>query len=592
MADIQSIADRVIDTDVLVIGSEGAGARAAIAAFDSRSDLNVAVATKGYLGRTGATVTAASDFSIDSRSAADIFGLPGNREDSVEKFLEDMLKAGRYLNDQRLAEIHVQEAPRALKDLVDWGIKAGELKMHPGHTFPRGVMITGTEYPRVLGKEIRKRKIQLFEHLMITDLLVSGNRVQGAVGLHIVRGEFWFIRTKAVILCTGGGMRIYPYTTAPEDLTGDGLAMAYRAGAELVNMEFPQFLPYCLIHPPAMRGNNFLYGLAISMEAYALNRKGERYMKKWDPQKMEFSTRDLNSVAAMVEVMEGRGSEHGGTYLSFKHLPDNLIEYSSQWLPPHAAHWRHGGFNMKEFLPDLGREAVEIAPAAHFFNGGIKINERCETNVVGLFAAGEGAGSLHGADRLSGNALTQTQVWGKRAGKFAAEFAVGAPPPAPDPEELGRLRERLFRPLQPNRDERPVAIKRDIQQVAWTQVGMVKSRPGLEKALQAIERMKQQIDQTGAGHKGRVYNRDWCEALQIENMLLVLEAIAHASLLREESRGCHYRSDHTYTDNREWLKTIDIKQANGEMRLTAKDLQGNQRPPMDRVEYNAAHLKA
>lgn len=557
---LSSAADRVIPTDILIIGSEAAGARAAIEAYDRHHELTITVVTKGYLGKSGATLTAGSDYSIDGRSAAEVFSLPGDRKDSPEIFFEDIIKAGRYLNDQSLAEIHVNEAPGALKDLVDWGIRITGFDIHPGHSYPRGAAIKGSEYPRVLTKELKKRKISVIEHMMMTDLLVSAGRVCGAVGLNLARGEFWMFNAKAVVICTGGAMRIYPYTTAPEELTGDGLALAYRGGAEFINMEFPQFLPYCFIHPLALQGNNFPYILTINLETHALNRKGERYMRKWDPQRLEFTTRDLNSIAAMVEIMEGRGSELGGTYLSLKHLPDNLIEYSSRWFTLYSSNWKVGGINMKEFLPELGREAIETAPACHFFCGGIRTNEKCETNIQGLYAAGEGAGNIHGADRLSGNALTQTQVWGKRAGKFAAEYASRSVFQEPEEGQLEWLRARVFNPMEKQNGVRPVELKNKIQRIAWECVGVVRSREGLEKGLQAIDEIKKHdLNEVGTTYKGKILNRDWCEALQAENMLLVLEIIARASLMRQESRGCHYRNDHRCTDNKNWLKNILVK---------------------------------
>jgi len=210
------------------------------------------------------------------------------------------------------------------------------------------------------------------------------------LALHTPTGTMLQLVASSVVLATGGAMRIFPLTTAPEELTGDGLAMAYRCGAELQDMEFPMFLPYTFLTPPALRGVIFSYDASALLHAHALNRHGDRYMARWDPKRMERTTRDINSVAAAVEILEGRGSRAGGTYLSLKHLPRNLVDFSTEWFPENMRGWRHAGFRLTDFFADPVEEAWEVAPAAHFWNGGVRIDQRCETSVPGLFAAGEG----------------------------------------------------------------------------------------------------------------------------------------------------------------------------------------------------------
>lgn len=566
MAGWEQLADQAFVADVLVVGSEGAGARAALEA--ARRGLRVVVATKGYLGKSGATLTADADIDVDSRSCAEVFGLPGDLEDGPEKFAEDMCKEGEYLNDQELVEIHCQEAPARVKELVDWGARIDKLTHAPGHSYPRGIWIPGTEFARVLSKEIRafSDRIQVLEHTMITDLLTRDGRVVGAVGVGIATGSFYVVRSKVVVICAGGAMRVYPHTTAPEELTGDGLAMAFRAGAELVDMEFPMFLPYTLITPVALDGVDFPYLLSAYLEAYALNRKGERYMQRWDPVRMERTTRDINSIAAWVEVLEGRGSPHGGTYLSLKHLPDNLIDFSAEWFPSNISHWRYGGFNMKEFLPDLKTHALETAPASHFWTGGVKINARCETNLPGLLAAGEGTGSIHGANRVSGNALTMTQVWGHRAGITAADYCCQADFGEIDADQVAQLRRKAFAPLEREAGADVVALRRRTQEVAGTNVGVVRDRKGLEQGLAALAELQGQLGELRVANRNRRYNREWVQALELENMLQVLEIVARASLLRTESRGALYRRDFPKTDNIEWLKNIVVWRQDGEIR--------------------------
>ncbi|MGI6551526.1 MAG: FAD-binding protein [Bacillota bacterium] len=320
MSFLENLADEILITDILVVGSEGAGARAVLEA--SRHDLNIIVATKGVIGKSGATLTADADIDVDSRSCIELFGLPGDPNDSPEKFAEDMVKEAEYINNQDLVKIHCEEAPERVRELVDWGARIDKLTHAPGHTYPRGIWIPGTEFPRVLVKEIKKRdNIKVIDNFVVTDILLNDGRAAGACGIDINTGKFYVIKSKAVVLCTGGAMRIYPHTTAPEELTGDGLAMAYRAGAELIDMEFPMFLPYTLIKPDSLNGVDFSYLLSAYLETHALNRLGERYMKDWDPVRMERSTRDVNSIAAMVQVLDGKGSPNNGTYLSLRHLP-------------------------------------------------------------------------------------------------------------------------------------------------------------------------------------------------------------------------------------------------------------------------------
>jgi succinate dehydrogenase/fumarate reductase flavoprotein subunit len=572
MSFLENLADEILITDILVVGSEGAGARAVLEA--SRHDLNIIVATKGVIGKSGATLTADADIDVDSRSCIELFGLPGDPNDSPEKFAEDMVKEAEYINNQDLVKIHCEEAPERVRELVDWGARIDKLTHAPGHTYPRGIWIPGTEFPRVLVKEIKKRdNIKVIDNFMVTDILLNDGRAAGACGIDINTGKFYVIKSKAVVLCTGGAMRIYPHTTAPEELTGDGLAMAYRAGAELIDMEFPMFLPYTLIKPDSLNGVDFSYLLSAYLETHALNRLGERYMKDWDPVRMERSTRDVNSIAAMVQVLDGKGSPNNGTYLSLRHLPKNLLEFSAEWFPSNIANWRYGGFNMKEFLPDLTQDALETAPASHFWNGGIKINEKCETNIPGLYAAGEGTGSIMGANRVSGNALTMTQVWGHRAGAFAAQYVKEAGDVAIDTDQVAEIKKSLFEPL--NRDSGPNAVETrlELQQLAWMKVGVVRERKGLEEALSKLEEMAKDVEpKLAVKTKTRIYNREWIEAIQIKNIIQVMQLVAQASLAREESRGALYRRDFPKTDNVNWLKNITVQKDGDKTRLTITDV--------------------
>lgn len=550
--------DAYFKTDVLVIGSEGAGARAAIEAADA--GVEVLCVTKSAIGKSGATLTADADIDVDSQACIDVFGLPGDKRDSEEAFFEDMIVEGDFTNNQHLVEIHVREAAQRTKELVDWGARIDRLTHAPGHRYPRGIWIPGIEFRRVLTREVKKRSIGLFQNFMVTDFLKDGDRVIGAVGLDLAKGQFTVIEAKATILCAGGAMRMYEHTTAPEELTGDGLAAAYRAGTELVDMEFPMFLPYILIAPKATDGVDYTYLLSAYLESYALNRLGERYMGKWDPVRYERTTRDVNSVAAMVEVIEGRGSPGGGTYLSLTHLPKNVLDFAMrEWLPSNVANYKYGGFDMHQYLGDLSENAVETAPACHFWNGGVLIDEWCRTTVPGLWAAGEGTGLIHGANRLSGNALTQTQVWGPRAGIDAVRAVKEDGLGTLDREQVSELRNKVFQFLG-RKGENPIEQRTRIRRLAHLRVGPVRDdEASLLSAIDQVEEMKKEWMALGTRTSDPVFNQEWLEALQNENLLTCLELVLRSSVLRKESRGAAYRRDYPETNNRDYVKNFVIR---------------------------------
>jgi succinate dehydrogenase/fumarate reductase flavoprotein subunit len=428
---------------------------------------------------------------------------------------------------------------------------------------------------------------------MITDFLTEDGRVVGAVGIELTTGRFVVIQAKATVLCAGGAMRMYEHTTAPEELTGDGLAAAYRIGAELADMEFPMFLPYILIAPKAMDGVDYTYLLSAYLESYALNRLGERYMARWDPVRFERTTRDVNSVAAMVEVIEGRGSPNGGTYLSLAHLPRNVLDFAMrEWLPSNVANYHYGGFDMREYLGDLTEDAVETAPACHFWNGGILIDEWCRTTVPGLWAAGEGTALVHGANRLSGNALTMTQVFGPRAGIDAARAAGHDGHGSIDREQVGELRAKLFQFLGRSGED-PVDQRNRIRRLAHLRAGPVRDdEASLSDAIEQVGQMQKEWAALGTRVADPVFNQEWVEAIQNENLLTCLELVLRSSLMRTESRGAAYRRDHPETNNRDWVRNIVVSRDGDRPRLEIRPVHVTSlTPPTDVRKYGAkTHL--
>ncbi len=541
-------------TDVVIVGSEGAGATAVIEA--TRRGLSAIVVTKGNgVGRSGATITGEADLAVDSRSIHERFHIQGSDPgDSKEQFFKDTVAGGKYLNRQDLVEAHVEDAPERLADLLEWGLKPLFVAKMSGHTYPRGVMVSAPEMIRIYRKKTRETGAQVLNNTMIQDLLVRDGRCVGVVGLDLKTGQFVVVQARATLLATGGGMMIYPITTAPEELTGDGTAMAFRAGVELADMEFPMFLPGCFPWPQAVRGVNSPFKLSSAgmVHGWLLNKHGERFMAKWDPVKMERTTRDILAVAIWTEIMEGRGGPHGGVFVSLRHLPENVIDYIMEWLPPKYLK-RYGGFEMKNFLPDLSRFAVESVPACHFFNGGIRVDKDCRTSLPGLYAAGEVTAGLHGANRLSGNAFTDMVVWGHRAAAAIGGDLKRLPRAEADARQIEGLQEKMQAPLERKDGEDAQRLRDRLRQTAWEKVGIVRDRVGLEEGRRQVTDLRQASARVRLSYRGRVYNREWVKALELENMLDNLVCMVEAALAREESRGAHYRKDFPQTDHGNWV---------------------------------------
>ncbi|MDP2931602.1 MAG: FAD-binding protein [Chloroflexota bacterium] len=561
-------------TDVLIIGSEGAGARAAIEACDMGAE--VTLVTKGRLGRHGATVMAAADIAIDSRSLTELVG-QGNPADNPRAFLEDMVIEGKWLNDQSLARLVVEEVPERARELLDWGLKYTEVRQMPGHRFPRSLYTSGPEMARTLSRQVCRRNIRVLEDTYLHDLLTRDGEVIGAVGLDLRQGRPIACLAKAVVLASGGCHSLYLHNTGADGLTGDGQAMAYRAGAELLNMEMTQFIPVTAVESSRARDSLFLFllGPQNALRVWLLNKYGERFMARWDPQRMEHTTRDLLSAAIMTEILEGRGGPGGGVYYSLAHLPRNLVADFARWgaKPFLKPNWHAHGSDFHSVAEELMQgKAVEVVPAAHFFMGGLKVNEQCETTLPGLYAAGEVVGGAHGANRLSGTAFSQMLVLGKRAGHAAARRALTLNTRAePEPQQVTTLEEKLLHPLQARGDVNPYQVKRKLQEIAWHRVGVVREGASLKTTLDDIAQIKK-TELAGMASRARDtrFNLEWLECLQVENMLLVLEMITRSALLRQESRGAHYRKDFTGMDNRQWLANTVVRRTADGLSVSAE----------------------
>lgn len=572
--------------DVLIIGSEGAGAYAAVKAHDRGAD--VLVLTKGRFGGSGSTLTGLADIDLDSRACRE-FGLAGNPEDSEETFFEDMLIEGKYINNQALVEVHIRDALARVREMVGWGMRVTDLLHTPGHRYPRGLVCSGVEVMRVLRKQVIRRKIPVAEHIMATELLTRDGRVVGAAGVDLVTGEFITLQAKTTLMATGGAMAIYPIYTAPEELTGDGHAMALRASAQFIDMEMTQFHPCNLLWPPMWRGIGFPFTIGVGggMHVHLLNKWGERFMARWDPARMERNTRDILSIAIMTEVLEGRGSPSGGVYMSLNHLPKNLIDDFGEWFGGgYLLHkdWKYEGFDFKELVQKIkDGYAMEVGPASHFFMGGIRVNPDCETSLPGFYAIGEVAGGLHGANRLSGNALTQVFVQGAVGGEEAAARAAKTDWIAPDAKQVAAFREKAEAPLRRESGTGAWELKEHVRRLAWEKVGVVRTGEGLRQALDDLRRIREEeLPRLHSSCKKREYNKEWIECLQIESMVDTAEAIAVSALHRTESRGAHYRKDFPRPDDA-WLKNLSLTPARGGLEVNEHPLVVTRiQPPAER----------
>ena len=534
---------KTISTDVLIIGSGGAGSRAAIEVDDA--GLKATIVSKGLSFRSGCTGMAEGGYNAVFKTV--------DKEDSIDAHIHDTLKGGSYLNDEKLVEILVNESPKRLIDLENYGAlfdrqESGEIDQRPfgGQTYRRTCYQgdrTGAELLNALKEEIIKRDIECIEEVMVTSLVTDNDQVIGATGLDLKDSSLIYFQAKSVILASGGAGQLYPVTSNTFQKNGDGFAMAYRAGANLVDMEQIQFHPTGMVAPESKKG--VLVTEAVRAEGGKLiNNEGERFMKKYAPEKMELATRDVVARSIYREIQEGRGSPNGGVYLDISHLHD---DYIIEKLETMVLQFENVGIDIKN-------EPIEVAPTAHHFMGGLKINTDASTNLKNLFGAGEVCGGVHGANRLGGNALADTQVFGKIAGESASKAAKDIELKTNDEqvkEEASRI-ESLIK----EGSIKPRKFKENIKKLMWDKVSIVREEKTLNEALKELLDMKKELENLDVGNNTQ-YNADLVTALEVINMVEICILTVKSAILRRESRGAHYRSDFPKT-NDEWKKSIVI----------------------------------
>ena len=569
--------------DVLVIGAGGAGLRAAAEA--SAGGAKVAVITKSLLGKAHTVMAeggiAAALANVDER-------------DSWRVHFADTMRGGQYLNSWRMAELHAKEAPACVRELEAWGAvfdrtTDGRIlqRNFGGHRYPRLAHVgdrTGLEMIRTLQDHDIHLGMDVFMEYTVVTLLKDGDRVAGAFGYDRERGRFHVFRAKAVVLATGGIGRAYKITSNSWEYTGDGHSLAYHAGAALMDMEFVQFHPTGMIWPPSVRG--ILVTEGVRGEGGVLrNREGRRFMFDDIPaayanqtadteeegwrytqgdknarRPPELLTRDHVARCIRREVKEGRGSPHGGVFLDIAWIKEripNAAEHIKRKLP--------SMYHQFKQLADINitLEPMEVGPTTHYMMGGVRVDPDSQmSDVPGLFAAGECAAGLHGANRLGGNSLSDLLVFGKRAGEYAARYAKENSLVAINADEVARAEKQALGPFERDSAEGPYAVQYALQDMMQDLVGIVRQEKEMLQALERIEQLKARAQRVGVSGN-REYNPGWHTAIDLINLLTVSEMVTLAALERKESRGAHFRDDYPSKDAKFGSFNIVIRKGPG-----------------------------
>jgi succinate dehydrogenase / fumarate reductase flavoprotein subunit len=579
--------------DVLVIGAGGAGLRAAIEA--SAAGVRVGLVCKSLLGKAHTVMAeggiAAALANVDDR-------------DNWKVHFADTMRGGQYVNSWRMAELHAKEAPDRVRELEAWGAvfdrtKDGRIlqRNFGGHKYPRLAHVgdrTGLEMIRTLQDHGIHQGIDVYMEHTILSLLKDGDRVVGAFGYERERGRFKIFRAKAIVLATGGIGRAYKITSNSWEYTGDGHSLGYEAGAELVDMEFVQFHPTGMVWPPSVCGILVTEGVRGD-GGILTNKEGRRFMFDFIPDNYkaqtadneeegwrytqgdkdarrppELLTRDHISRCIVREIKEGRGSPHGGVFLDIswikKKLP-NAEEYIKRKLPS-----MYHQFKQLADI-DITKGPMEVGPTTHYIMGGVRVDPDTQmSRVVGLFAAGECAAGINGANRLGGNSLSDLLVFGKRAGEFAAKFAKENSHGKIDNNKIDMYAREALKPFENGSGENPYSVQRDLQEVMQQKVGIVRDEGEMRSALDHLKTFWERAARVGVTGN-RDFNPGWHTALDLKNLLTVSEAITRAALERKESRGAQFREDYPEKDERfSKVNTLVRKGEGGRMEVLLEPL--------------------
>jgi succinate dehydrogenase / fumarate reductase flavoprotein subunit/fumarate reductase flavoprotein subunit len=543
-----------LTTDLLIIGAGGAGLMAALHARQRDPRLQILIVVKGLMGQSGCT-----------RMVQGGYNCVLNPGDSLQKHFEDTIKGGQFINNQELAWTLVSDSPDRIVELENTvgclfdRNPDGTIHQKPfaGQSFDRTVHkgdLTGIEIMSNLRDYmLEAENVSVIEECRGLDLLTdSVGRVVGALLLDNRRGQFVQVRAKATLIATGGGATMYRISSPSLEKAGDGQAMAWRAGAEFVDMEMMQFHPTGLLVGRSIATGGLLEEGLRGAGARLFNGLGERFMEKYAPDKLERATRDVVSRSSYMEIMAGRGTPQGGVLIDASHLGAATVLQNFRGMCERCAEY---GF-------DLARSRVEVSPSAHYHMGGVAIDKDGRCNIEGLFVAGEDSGGVHGANRLGGNGVADSIVFGARAGDAMAEYVSGRGLPSISGSQVQELCERWLGPMKLESGADSFDAREELEDLMWEKVGVVRNGPDLEKAVNTLQDLRDRADQCGGAAKagGTTYNSRWNEAINVVNLTAIAEVIARSALTREESRGAHYRTDFPEQDPR-WLKNIRVKPA-------------------------------
>ena len=547
--------------DVLVIGAGGAGLRAAVAAKEAGAD--VGLVCKSLLGKAH---TVMAEGGIAS-SLANV-----DAQDGWQVHFADTMRGGKSLNNWRMVELFAKEAPERVYELERWGAvfdrtADGRIMQRAfgGHTYRRLCHVgdrTGLELIRTLQERVVALGVPVYMEVTLTRLFTEGERCTGAFGYDRKDGRFVHFPAKAVVLATGGWGKIYKYTSMSWESTGDGAALAYRAGAQLQDMEMVQFHPTGMLWPPGVRG--LLVTEGVRGEGGILkNSKGERFMERIDPVRKDLSTRDVVARAIATEVAEGRGSPHGGAFLDITHRGADFIKRK---LP-----------NMYDQFAslanvDITKEPMEVYPTNHYTMGGVRVDaETATSTLAGLYAAGEVACGLHGANRLGGNSLSDLLVFGRRAGDAAASFAKEHATGRIAESEIADEQRRVCEPFSRDDGENPYTLHHELQETMQKNVGIFRVESELRTALDDVLTLQERARRVRATGS-QIYNPGWHACFDVQNMLTLAEAIVRSAIERKESRGGHWRTDYAKTDPEFGTKNLIASCRNGAMAISTSPI--------------------